>query len=222
MDSETLVKSRRRAARSSSGVFADPLVGNVNSNLRRGSFAMLSKSGKIPERCCVNAPQFAWRSPSNILRSPLRQDREVPNRPQVLRATSPHARPDFDGTRSSRKPGAYEFPEIPPHEDIAITISVIEGPSKGLTYQLSKLCITMGRIGGGADFEFDEPQASDVHCVIAARQDGVRLYVAPSVNNIYVNDQRIYTVELTHMSTFRVGSSLLLVRVLPTQCADMG
>jgi len=140
----------------------------------------------------------------------------------VLRATSPHARPDFDGTRSSRKPGAYEFPEIPPHEDIAITISVIEGPSKGLTYQLSKLCITMGRIGGGADFEFDEPQASDVHCVIAARQDGVRLYVAPSVNNIYVNDQRIYTVELTHMSTFRVGSSLLLVRVRPTQCADMG
>jgi hypothetical protein len=80
----------------------------------------------------------------------------------------------------------------------------------------------MGRIGGGADFEFNEPQASDVHCVIAARQDGVRLYVAPSVNNIYVNDQRIYTVELTHMSTFRVGSSLLLVRVLPTQCADMG
>jgi hypothetical protein len=81
----------------------------------------------------------------------------------------------------------------------------------------------MGRIGGGADFEFDEPQASDVHCVIAARQDGVRLYVAPSGNNIiYVNDQRVYTVELVHMSTFRVGSSLLLVRVLPTQGADIG
>jgi hypothetical protein len=80
----------------------------------------------------------------------------------------------------------------------------------------------MGRIGGGADFEFDEPEASDVHCVIAARQDGVRLYVAPSVNNIYVNDQPIYTAELVHMSTFRVGSSLLLVSVLPTQCAGIG
>jgi hypothetical protein len=80
----------------------------------------------------------------------------------------------------------------------------------------------MGRIGGGADFEFDEPEASDVHCVIAARQYGLRLYVAPSVNNIYVNDQRIYTVELPHMSTFRVGSSLLLVKVLPTHCADIG
>jgi hypothetical protein len=81
----------------------------------------------------------------------------------------------------------------------------------------------MGRIGGGADFEFDEPQASDVHCVLAARQGGVRLYVAPSVNNaIYVNDQRIYTVELAHMSTFRVGSSVMLVSVVPTWCADIG
>jgi hypothetical protein len=80
----------------------------------------------------------------------------------------------------------------------------------------------MGRIGGGADFEFDEPEASDVHCVIAARQDGVRLYVAPSVNNIFVDNRRIYTVELPHMSTFRVGSSVLLVRVLRAQWADVG
>jgi len=75
----------------------------------------------------------------------------------------------------------------------------------------------MGRVGGGADFEFDEPEASDVHCVVAARQDGVQLYVAPSVNNIYVDHQRIYTAELGNMSTFRVGSSLLLVRVLPAR-----
>jgi hypothetical protein len=183
---------------------------------------MPSKSGEIPERCCVNAPQFAERSPSNFLSSWLRQDYKVPRGPRVLRATSPHARPDFDGTRSSQKPGAYEFPENPPQDEVGIIISVIEGPSKGLKYELRKLCITMGRIGGGADFEFDEPEASDVHCVMAACQDRVRLYVAPSVNNIYVNDQRIYTVELPHMSTFRVGSSLLLVSVLPTQCGDMG
>src|ERR1700737_689417 len=195
----------------------------MNSNLSRGAFAMLSKSEEIPERCCVTAPQFAERSPINFPSSSLREDHEVPSRPRLLRASSPHARSDYDGTGRPRKPGAHEFPENPPQDDVAIRISVIEGPSKGLTYRLSKLCITMGRIGGGADFEFDEPQASDVHCVIAARQDGVRLYVAPSGNNIiYVNDQRVYTVELVHMSTFRVGSSLLLVSVLPTQCADIG
>jgi hypothetical protein len=177
---------------------------------------MLSKSGEIPERCCVNPPHLEDRSPSNFLSSRLRQDHEVPSQPLVLRPSSPHARRGLDAIRGSRRPGAYEFPENAPQDEVAITISVIEGPSKGLTYQLSKLCITLGRIGGGADFEFDEPEASDVHCVIAARLAGVRLYVAPSVTNIYVNDQRIYTVELVHMSTFRVGSSLLLVSVLPT------
>ena len=182
---------------------------------------MLFKSAEVPERCCVDTPQFADRSPRNFLSSSLRQDHEVPSRTQMLRASSSHARPDLEGARRSREPGAYEFPEIPPQDDITIIISVIEGPSKGLTYQLSKLCITMGRIGGGADFEFDEPEASDVHCVLAARQAGVRLYVAPSANNIYVNNQRIYTVELVHMSTFRVGSSLMLVSVLPNQPADI-
>lgn len=182
---------------------------------------MQFKGGEIPDRCCVILPRFEERSPNNFLSSSLRQDHEVLSRPQVLRAPSPDARPDLGGTRSSRKPGGYEFPEIPPQDDITISISVIEGPSKGLTYQLNHFCITMGRIGGGADFEFDEPEASDFHCVIAARQAGVRLYVGASVNNVYVNDQRIATVELAHMSTFRVGSSLMLVIVLPNQPAGI-
>ena len=122
--------------------------------------------------------------------------------------------------RDRKGQGSTKIPDVPLLDRVTITISVIEGRSKGLAYQLSKLCITVGRTEGGADFELDEPEATDVHCVIAARQDGVRLYVAPSVNNVYVNYQRIYTVELAHMSTFRVGSSLLLVRVLPKQAAD--
>jgi hypothetical protein len=65
-----------------------------------------------------------------------------------------------------------------------------------------------------------KPEAFDVHCFIA-RPDRVRLYAAPPVGNIYVNDQPIRTVELTHISTFRVGSSLLRVSVLPNQPADI-
>jgi hypothetical protein len=83
---------------------------------------------------------------------------------------------------------------------------------------MKKLCITAGRVGGGADFEFDEPEASDVHCFVAARPDSVRLYAAPSVG-IYVDDQPIRTVELMHTSTFRIGSSLLRVSILPNQPA---
>jgi hypothetical protein len=79
----------------------------------------------------------------------------------------------------------------------------------------------VGRIGGGADFEFNEPEAFEVHCFIAARRHSVRLYASPSVRNIYVNDQPVRTVELMHASTFRVGSSLLRVSILPNQRADV-
>src|SRR5258706_3776163 len=154
---------------------------------------MQFKSGEIPERCCVSLPQFEERSPSNFLSSSLRQDHEVPSRPQVLRAPSPDARPDLGGTRSSRKPGAYEFAEIPSQDDITISIAVIEGPSKGLTYQLNNFCITMGRIGGGADFEFDEPEASAFHSGISAPQAGGPLYVAAFRHHTHMNSRRTFT-----------------------------
>ena len=120
-----------------------------------------------------------------------------------------------------RGEGSTKFPDVPLLDNVTITISVIEGRSKGLTYRLKKLCITVGRIGGGADFEFNEPEAFEVHCFIAARSQSVRLYASPSVGNIYVNDQPVRTVELTHAATFRVGSSLLRVSILPNQAADI-
>src|SRR5260370_36596683 len=114
----------------------------MNSNLSRGTFAMLSNSREVPERCCVRPTYFTERPPSNFLSSRLCQDHEFSRAPQVERGTTPDAGPDFDAARNAREPGANEFPKIPPHDHIAITISVIEGPSKGLTYQLRKLRIT--------------------------------------------------------------------------------
>lgn len=102
-----------------------------------------------------------------------------------------------------------------------ITISVIEGPSRGLEYEMKERCITLGRIGGGADFQFNEPKASEIQCIVATRQNGVCLYDAVSIHGTYVNDQRIAAAELMHFSTFRVGSSVLLVRVHPNQPADI-
>lgn len=126
------------------------------------------------------------------------------------------------GGQEVRGQGSDKFPEFPSLDDTTFIISIIEGPSKGLVYQLRKACITMGRTGGGADLELDEPEASDVHCIVAARQKGVRLYDAASRTGIYVNDRRVSTVELRHMSAFRVGSSLLLVSILPNQKEDIG
>jgi hypothetical protein len=94
---------------------------------------MLSKSGEVTERCHLDALEFVESSPSAFLSPSPRQDDEAISRPPVPGATSPHAGADLESTSSSRKPGAVEIPEIPPQEGVAITISVIEGPSAGLT-----------------------------------------------------------------------------------------
>ena len=160
---------------------------------------------------------------SIILRFESDEGAEFPSEPGSKQRNPRLARsPWVRGTHvpEIRSQGPTKYPDIPLLDNVTITISVIEGRSKGLTYRMKKLCITAGRVGGGADFEFDEPAASDVHCFVAARPDSVRLYAAPSVG-IHVNDQPIRTVELTDTSTFRIGSSLLRVSILPNQHADV-
>jgi hypothetical protein len=134
-------------------------------------------------------------------------------------------------THSPREGGKYserslsrdsnQLPDFRLMEDVTITISVIEGLSKGLVYEMNEYCITLGRTGGGADFQFNEPEASEIQCIAAKRQNGLCLYDAVSIHGTFVNDQRIAAAELTHMSTFRVGSSLLLVKVHPYQPAEI-
>ena len=171
-----------------------------------------------------NEPRKIRKESSAILSFCPGEGTEFPAGPHGKQRGSRSTRPLWDSGRRGQErcgQGSNRFPDIPSTDNVTITISVIAGPSKGLEYQLRKLCITVGRIGGGADFEFDEPEASDVKCIVAARVNRVRLYDGASMSGTYVNDQRISTVELTHMSTFRVGSSLLLVSILPNQHADM-
>jgi Inner membrane component of T3SS, cytoplasmic domain len=104
-------------------------------------------------------------------------------------------------------------------KDNTITISVIGGPSKGLAHQFSKPRISIGRAGGATDIEIDDPKVSVLHCAVAVSQDRIRLYDLDSTSGTYVNDERIETAELEHLSEFLVGSSLLLVTILPKRHA---
>lgn len=100
-------------------------------------------------------------------------------------------------------------------EDNTITISVIGGPSKGLAHQFSKPRISIGRAGGATDIEIDDPKVSVLHCAVAVSQNRIKLYDLDSTSGTYVNDERVETAELEHLSEFLVGSSLLLVTILP-------
>jgi pSer/pThr/pTyr-binding forkhead associated (FHA) protein len=85
---------------------------------------------------------------------------------------------------------------------------------------LTKAKTSIGQVGGGADIEIDDPQISALHCVIGVTNDMVRLCDLDSANGTYVNGERVQAVELEHLSEFRVGSSWLIVTIVPKHFMD--
>ncbi|OLB29399.1 MAG: hypothetical protein AUH13_15935 [Acidobacteria bacterium 13_2_20CM_58_27] len=110
---------------------------------------------------------------------------------------------------------AFELPK-----DKTITISIITGPSKGITHQIHKPRISIGGAGGGADIEIDDPKLSRLHCALGVSHGAIRLCALDSTNGTYVNDELVQATELGHLSEFRVGSSLLLVTIIAKREMD--
>src|SRR5260370_36680251 len=126
--------------------------------------------------------------------------------PKVSPTASEGRRNPCDGLRGLALP-----------KDKIITISVIGGASKGLARQMVKPHVSVGRTGGGAEIEIDDPQVSDLHCVVGVKNEVIRLCDMDSHSGTYIEDERVVVAGLAHLSEFRVGSSLLLVTVQPTQ-----
>jgi len=104
--------------------------------------------------------------------------------------------------------------------DRTITISVMAGSSNGLKHQLTKAKTSIGRTGGGADIEIDDPQVSPLHCVVGVANDIVRLCDLDSVSGTYANEERVQAAELEHLSEFRLGSTWLVVTIVPKHFMD--
>lgn len=96
-----------------------------------------------------------------------------------------------------------------------ITLSVVSGPSSGRMVEISTPRISIGRAGGGADIQLDDPNVSDLHCALGVTPHEIRLCDLESKNGTYLNEERVESAELEHMSEFRVGSSHLLLIVVP-------
>jgi predicted Zn finger-like uncharacterized protein len=127
--------------------------------------------------------------------------------------STPAPKPAFDP--NSTQVNEYSGLELP--KDKNITISGIGGPAKGIKHPMTKPRVTVGRLGGGADIEIDDPEISRKHCKVEAKQDIVKLIDLKSTNGTFVNDERVPQAELEHLSEFRVGSSLLLVTIMQKQ-----
>jgi len=56
--------------------------------------------------------------------------------------------------------------------------------------------------------------------VLGVTHDMVRLYDLDSANGTYVNGERVQAVEIEHLSEFRLGSTWLIVTIVPKYFKD--
>ncbi len=93
-----------------------------------------------------------------------------------------------------------------------LKLEVVEGPSPGTEFELSKSITTVGRIGGGADIEIDDPEVSRSHCAVEVRPDAILLHDLRSTNGTYLRNSRVSVARLDSMSEFQIGGSKLRLR----------
>jgi pSer/pThr/pTyr-binding forkhead associated (FHA) protein len=94
-----------------------------------------------------------------------------------------------------------------------VTVCVTKGLSVGHTHRLTKRRASIGKIGGGADMQIDDPEASALHCAVAITDSGIRLYDLDSHNGTYVDDVQIQVADLNQLSAFRIGSTEFVVSI---------
>jgi hypothetical protein len=151
--------------------------------------------------------------------APLPQDEIAKPAPKMSNATVV-IRPLRDRERG--RVGALRLDEnssphtktlILPQNEI-IRLEVLEGAKTGTLFDLSKALMTIGRLGGGADIEIDDPEVSRLHCSIEVRRDAILLQDMHSKNGTFMGDSRVFTAKLRADSEFRVGGTLLRVNRL--------
>lgn len=101
------------------------------------------------------------------------------------------------GQDNSRRPGR-------------LRLAVIEGPGKGLTHELSRQVVTIGR-NQMADITLDDPSISGLHAEVRLGFPTVDLRDLGSHNGTMLNGRKIVQVEIEAGDEIRVGSSLLEV-----------
>jgi Inner membrane component of T3SS, cytoplasmic domain len=93
-----------------------------------------------------------------------------------------------------------------------VKISVVEGPSQGREFEITRSITTIGRIGGGADIEIDDPGVSRSHCAIEVRRDQILLYDLRSTNGTFLGNSNVSVAGLEPRAIFRIGTSQLQLK----------
>jgi len=119
----------------------------------------------------------------------------------------------------ARRPGALRLEEsISPTQTLVlpqnavIKLAVVLGARPGAEYELSRPLMTIGRLGGGADIEVDDPEVSRLHCSIEVRRDAILLQDLHSKNGTFIADARVFASRIDESTSFRVGTTVLRIK----------
>jgi predicted Zn finger-like uncharacterized protein len=89
-----------------------------------------------------------------------------------------------------------------------ISLVVLDGPLKGQVFPVTKPKLLLGRSDG--DIILEDPEISRKHCAIEVHGTSAVLADLGSTNGTFVDDERIDTHQLLHMSEFRLGSTVVM------------
>lgn len=127
--------------------------------------------------------------------------------PETIR-TSLNSRATPDPVPLGINPGAAAASaELPIAE--RIRLQLVTETAEGREFEITKSLTTIGRKGGGADIEIDDPEVSRSHCAIEVRRDGILLHDLRSTNGTYLRGSPITVIRLSPLSIFRIGTSHL-------------
>jgi len=97
-------------------------------------------------------------------------------------------------------------PQLP--NDKSASLLVTEGLLKGKIFPIKQPQMLIGR--SGADVVIVDPQVSRNHCVLEIHNSNGLLVDLDSANGTFVDDKKVATCELGHLSEFRIGSTTLM------------
>lgn len=108
-------------------------------------------------------------------------------------------------------PSRGESPALPP--DKRLSLAVLQGSSTGQIHALTRPRVVIGRRGGGADIELDDPEISRHHASLEVHGEEVVLRDLGSTNGTFVDYERVEEYALQNQMEFRVGSHVMMLIV---------
>lgn len=137
---------------------------------------------------------------------------------EIRTVLSPPPAPATDATQVAgiaaasltRRTGA-ETPGLPPGK--RVSLAVVSGPDRGQTFRVLAPRASIGRKGGDADVQVNDPEISRAHAALCYLGDRFELQDLNSTNGTFVDDQRIEARTLDDQDEFRIGASSFVLVV---------